>query len=220
MSAGLHLSGAVVDAARPHHDRLDEYLCAPRRAGQPPRLLSVARIPDRPRAVQPCAESRSGAARADGPAGVFPHAGGHRGGRARRGAGQWRPGPARSLFHGQLCDARSAGDGVWPALPVRHVSPAHRERLPGRGTGQLAARRHPLGGGTLGVHPPRAFRRADRTLSRRNRGGARALGGYPGRAGSALRHADHRLPESCGEHAAAVEGDSHRRIRPQRIQRR
>ena len=136
---------------------------------------------------------------------------GGRGGRRCR-AGQRRPRSAGCVFHGQLRHAEPAGDGLRPALRVRHVPPAHRKRLSEGRYRPLAARRQPVGSRALGIHPPRAVRRAHRALPRQGRHRTRALGRYQRCAGHSLRHADFGLSQPCGEHVAAVEGRSHRRV--------
>ena len=66
--------------------------------------------------------------------------------RTGRRAGQRRSRPLGRLLHRLAGHDANPRDGLWPALPIRHVSPGNQERLPGRASRQLAAPSRSLGG--------------------------------------------------------------------------
>ncbi len=109
--------------------------------------------------------------------------------RDRRGPGQRRARPARRLlprFHGDPAPARLR---LRHPLRVRHVQPAHRERLPDRAPRQLAAVRQ-----SLGVPPSRGalpgeVRRPRGAVQGRRGAYPLSLGRHGRRDGHGLRHA-------------------------------
>ena len=92
------------------------------------------------------------------------------------GAGQRRPRPARRLLPRFDGDAVAAGLRLRHPLRVRHVQAAHRERLAGRASGQLAALRQSLGVPAARSAVPGEVRRPRRAVHRRA-GRARAFTG-------------------------------------------
>ena len=71
-------------------------------------------------------------------------------GRAGRGAGQRRAGPAGGLFSRLAGHASNSRRRLRPALRVRNVPPGDQGRPPGRASGQLAGPRRPVGGRSAG----------------------------------------------------------------------
>ena len=188
--------------ARPHREALARDAPAgpgpQRQAG----LLPLHGVPDRPGPGERLAGHRS---LRRGQAGLL--AAGRRlrcpgRGRARPGAGQWRPGPAGGLLHGLHRHHRPGRHGIRPALRVRHVQPADRQRAAGRGARLLAGQRQ-----SLGVHAPRAvlhgaFRRPAH-LRRVRRG---AVGRHRGSDRHRLRQRRSGLWHEQRGHDAAVGG--------------
>ncbi len=64
-------------------------------------------------------------------------------------------------------DAEAAGDRLRHPLRLRHLQAAHRQRLPGRGAGQLAALRQSVGSRAPGIVVHRQLRRPCRAAPRR-----------------------------------------------------
>ncbi len=138
-------------------------------------LLSVARIPDgalageqhhqpaaRPRLepVLQAAQDRSARNRRAG---------------ARRRSRQRRPRPVGGLLSGFDGDARHSGNGLRPALRVRHLQADHTRRLAARTAGSLARPARSVGSPAAG----RSGRGATGLLVRHSRGALRIVHGRP-----------------------------------------
>ena len=188
--------------------------------GREARLLPVVGVPHRPQPGP--VPDEHGPARGGGGAGGRPRLrpGRDSGARGRSRPGQRRPGPAGGVFHGLAGDAGAARDRLRHPLRLRHVRAAHRRRPPGRAARQLAAARQ-----RLGAAAPRG--RADRSTSaaasmfQHDRDGRLRADWVDTRdvIGAALRFVHRRPPHRHGEHAAAVGGARHARLRPAVLQR-
>ena len=136
------------------------------------------------------------------------------------GLGQRRPRAPRGVFHRFAGHARSAGAGLRHPLRVRHLPAGDRRRLAGGENRQVAALRQSLGDRAARVVLRREVRRPHRSLVRRVRPQAYALGAGPHRQWHSLRHAHPRLSREHGEHAAAVESRGARVLRLRHLQSR
>ena len=159
-------------------------------------------------------ETRRGAGRR---ARLRPRTGPRPGGRPR--PGQRRPGPAGRLLHGLAGHAGAARGRLRHPLRLRHLRAAHRGRPPGRAARQLAAERQPLGAAAPGGRADRAPGRPHRDPPRPRRPAARRLGAGAHHPGRALRLVHRRPQDRHREHAAAVGGARHPRLRPAVLQR-
>ena len=140
------------------------------------RLLPVDGVPHRPLAGQqrhePPARSRRAAASSteQGPRLARAARAG-----ARRRPGQRRPRPPGGLLPRLDGHDAAAGDGLRPALRVRHLQADHPGRLAARAAGQLAAPPGPVGGRAParegGGQAELLVRGARRKLARRRRAG-------------------------------------------------
>ena len=140
--------------------------------------------------------------------------------RGRSRAGQRRPRPARRLLHGLAGDAAAARDRLRHPLRLRHVRAAHRRRPPGRAARQLAAAGQRRGS-CRATRTRRPCASAGASSSSTIATGACAPTGSTPSAviGAALRLVHRRPPHRHGEHAAAVGGARHARLRPAVLQR-
>ena len=142
--------------------------------------------------------------------------------RVRGGSGprQRRPRAAGGLLHGLAGDAGAAGHRLRHSLRLRDVRAEDRRRAPGRAARQLAAARQHLGAAAPRGGADRPLRRRGRLLSGPRRPHARQLGQHARRHRAALRLVHRRPPDRHREHAAALGGARHARLRPAVLQRR
>ena len=172
------------------------------------RLLSLARVPDRPPAVRRDDQSRHRRAddrrRCRSSASISTAL---RTRRVRRGARQRRPRPARRLLHGQHGDAVDRRPRLRHPLRQRPVPPDHPQRLAAGDARGLAGPRQPLGIRAAGGQLCDRLRRLGRggRRGRRRQDAPRLASRRDGRGGR-LRHADRRLARAPRQHAAAVVG--------------
>jgi len=211
--------GRCAHRARPPDAVLGRLVEGLLRAEGPDGLLSVRRVPHRPPARDEPRAPRH--RRRFPPGGRRPWPGPRRSHRAGRGAGarqRW-PGAARGVLHGVALHAPGAQHRIRHPLRVRHLRPGDPRRLAGRGRGQLAAIRQPVGDRAARDPLRRPVRRAHRRL-RRRRHLSGPLASGAGREGHAVRHAGRRLRRAGGQPAAVVEGGSARVLRLPGVQHR
>ena len=141
--------------------------------------------------------------------------------RARRGAGQWRPRPARRLLHGKHGDAVDRRPWLRHPLRPRPVPPGHQRRLAARISRGLAGFRQPVG-----IPAPRS--QLHHRLRRRVDGDAAPITAspaqvwHPGETVEAVAY-DTPVVGWRGEprqHAAPVVGARARPAAPRRVQPR
>ena len=89
----------------------------------------------------------------------------------------------------------AARDWLWHSLQLRHVPPAHRQRLPGRRAGPVAQGRFPVGGRAFRIRADHSVRWLYDHLQRPVRQHAVPLGRHQGRTCDSVRRARTRLSE-------------------------
>ena len=126
-----------------------------------------------------------------------------RGARARRGARQWRPGPARRLLHGEHGEPRHPRLWLWHPLRARPVPPEDQATA-GRSNCRRTGWRTATPGSSSGARRPTRSASAARSCRHRADGNQQQRRWKPAEKLLAvgLRHADRRLARQAREHAA------------------
>ena len=215
------LAGRRGDAR--HHGRALDRVDQPHLRGRAQaRLLSVARVPDRPPAVRRADQSRhrrADARRRWRSLGVDLDA--LRAHRARRGARQRRPRPPRRLLHGEHGDARRSPPTATASATTTACS-ARSSRTAGsrnrRRTGCATA----TPGSSSGPRSPTPSASAARSRRSTSDGDTPRHVWHPGRDGRGGRPTTRRgrLARPARQHAAAVVGARARSAAARRLQRR
>ena len=202
--------------ARPHRRALDLDAGGVREAEHEARVLHVARVPDRAPPRQQRHQPQGRPALPRRPQGLRHQL--ERPARLRVGRGprQRRPRAPRGVLRRLDVDAEPRGHGLRAPVRLRHLPAEDRQRLPGRGARQLAQGRLSVGDEAPRVHAARPFRRTRRVPQQRQEP-AVGVGAGRDRRGRAVRPADRRLPRR-GQHAAPVEREGGRRVRPRGLQ--
>ena len=207
--------------SRPHGRPLAGVRAADRAQARQAGVLSLHRIPDRTPAVRfadqpaPARHRPHGAGQPRRRSRPAPQA------RARRGARQRRPRPARRLLHGQHGGARGSGLRLRHPLRAWPVHAADPRRLAARAAGAMAGVRQSVGiraARNRIFHPVRRQRRISRQRTGRHR--ARPVVSRRARARRGARHADHGMARAPRQHAAALVGALDHAGAARRIQRR